>query len=417
MNSDLSSEKPSSTTTKDHTSEKTEFARRSRLLPPIANLWRRLLLGFTSPAADDTLTGQEAKKRRWRLVQVESALECNLRCIMCPWKDFRAEARPHGIMGREIWESLRPHLDEIQSVDFTGGGEPLLQPRLAEWIAEAKSFGCETGVLTNGTLLNEEKARELISAGLNWICVSIDGSTKEEYEKIRQGASFEKVCANLANIAKLRTNDIPLIMINFVMMPANFHQVEDIVRLAAQLGADQVNFKQCEVIRSEHGKGRGLFGPRETKEIRLFQKSLARARGLAKKLKVRTTASSFAPREIPVCEQDPMDSVFISYEGKVAPCINLAYGGPTTFLGRDVNMPGVCYGKLPERDLIELWNDEACAAFRERFRGRVKAYREVFLNGLMKGSHLTPDRLLEEALKKMPKAPEGCTVCHYLHGI
>lgn len=408
--------KPSLATVNNRESEQTGSARRGRPLPSIAALWRTLS-GLTRSVTGDSVAAQEAPKRRWRLMQVESALSCNLRCIMCPWKDFRKEAGPQAVMSQEVWESLRPHLKEVQSVDFTGGGEPLLQPRLAEWIADAKSAGCETGVLTNGVLLNEQMAKKLVEAGLNWICVSIDGASREAYEGIRQGAKFEKVCENLANIANLRANDIPLIMINFVMMSRNFNQLEDIVRLAAQLGVDQLNFKQCEVIRAEHGKGLGLFGVKETREIRRFQKALARARGLAKKLKVRTTASSFAPSERPVCEQDPTDSVFMRYDGAVAPCINLAYGGPTTFLGRDVDMPGVCYGRLPERDLLELWGSESCAHFRERFQGRVRAYEKVFFDGLVKGSHLTPQRLLEEALKRMPEAPEACKVCHYLHGI
>jgi MoaA/NifB/PqqE/SkfB family radical SAM enzyme len=126
---------------------------------------------------------------------------------------------------------------------LTGAGTAV-QPRLAEWIGDAKSCGCETGVLTNGLLLNREMAKKLITAGLNWICVSIDGATKEEYERIRRGSSFEKVCENLAGVAKLRANETPMIMINFVMMSENLHQLEHIVRLAAQLGVDQVNFKQ-----------------------------------------------------------------------------------------------------------------------------------------------------------------------------
>jgi hypothetical protein len=80
-------------------------------------------------------------------------------------------------------------------------------------------------------------------------------------------------------------------------------------------------------------------------------------------------------------------------------------------------MPSVRYGKLPEKDLLELWNAPDCVRFRERFQSRVKAYEKVFFEGLTTGSHLTPDRLLEEALKKMPEAPEACKVCHYLHGI
>jgi len=56
-------------------------------------------------------------------------------------------------MQPEIWAAIRPHLPHVQSVDFTGGGEPLLQPRLVEWVSEANAAGCEQGVLTNGRLL------------------------------------------------------------------------------------------------------------------------------------------------------------------------------------------------------------------------------------------------------------------------
>ncbi|MBI4963301.1 MAG: radical SAM protein [Desulfomonile tiedjei] len=390
---------------------------RGRLLSSLATFWHTFVSGLTGPSRSESLTARDTGKRRWRLVQVESTLACNLRCIMCPWKEFRENARDRGTMSEEVWEAIKPHLKDARSVDFTGGGEPLLQPRLAEWIADARSAGCETGVLTNGLLLNQAMAKKLFNAGLNWICVSVDGATKEEYERIRKGSSFEKVCENLASVAKLRTNEIPMVMINFVMMSENLHQLEDIVRLASQLGVDQVNFKQCEVIRGDYGKGHGLFGPKQTGEIKRLQKALARARSLAKKLHVQTTALSLTPTERPVCEQDPTDSLFIRHDGTVAPCISLANGGPTTFLGRDVIMPSVRYGSLPDNDLFDMWKTESCALFRETFQERIRAYEETFLAGLTRGARLTPERLLEEALKKMPKAPEGCTICHYLYGI
>jgi len=336
---------------------------------------------------------------------------------MCPWKEYREKAAHRGVMRPEIWEAVRPHLPEVQSVDFTGGGEPLLQPRLAEWIQDAKSAGCETGILTNGVLLNKETAEKLIGAGLDWVCVSIDGADKEQYERIRIGADFERVCENVGHLAMLRTGLRPRIMINFVMMSSNFHQVEDISRLAAHLGVDQVNFKQCEVIRGEHGKGHGIFGSRETRELRRLQKALARARSLARRLHVHTTASSFTPSERPVCEQDPRDSLFIRYDGELSPCISLAYGGPTTFLGREVIMPHLSYGRLPDRDLLELWETDSCKIYRERFEERARAYEDTFMAGLIGDSYFTPQKLLEAARRRMPDAPETCKICHYLYGI
>jgi MoaA/NifB/PqqE/SkfB family radical SAM enzyme len=206
-------------------------------------------------------------------------------------------------------------------------------------------------------------------------------------------------------------------MINFVMMSANFHHMEDIVRLAARLGVDQVNFKQCEVIRGEHGRGFGLFGAAETKQIRQLQKNLSRAIRLARNLGVLTTALAFTPSERPVCEQDPRDSAFICYDGTVAPCISLANGGITTFLGREMNMPPVNFGRVTEKGLLELWQTDACRFFRERFENRVRAYEEAFLSGLIGDSRHTPERLIEAAVKRMPKAPEGCQICHYLYSI
>ncbi|NNL76098.1 MAG: SDR family NAD(P)-dependent oxidoreductase, partial [Desulfobacterales bacterium] len=278
---------------------------------------------------DKAIQKEYPEKRRWRLVQIESAIACNLSCVMCPWREITKNSENRGRMSQAVWESIRSHLSEIKSIDFTGGGEPLLQPKLPEWIAEANAQGCETGFLSNGLLLRRDKLQQILDSGVDWICISMDGADAEMYEKIRVGSNFERVCENLRNIAGLRSGNRPKTMINFVLMDMNFHQVEDIVRLAARLGVDQINFKQCDVIRGESGKGHGLFKAEETKEIRRLRNLLEKARRLAKKLNILTTAFSFTPEERPVCEQDPRDSLFIRYDGRVAPCINLAIGGPT----------------------------------------------------------------------------------------
>jgi len=336
---------------------------------------------------------------------------------MCPWKDFRAEAKHGGIMQPEVWDAIRPHLHQIKSVDFTGGGEPLLQPHLAQWVEDAKLAGCETGILTNGLLLTAEISERLVAKGLDWICVSMEGADAVAYEQVRIGSHFEKVCKNLAHVAKIRSHGVPKTMINFTMMSRNVHQLEAIVRLASDLGVDQVNFKQCEVIRGEHGKGFGVFDKEETPETRRLEKAISRAKKLARSLGVQTTVSSFVPAQRPVCEQDPRDSMFIRYDGSVAPCISLANGGVTTFLGEEVPMPSVCFGKLPKDDLMKLWDTRTCRFYRERFEQRVRAYEETFLQGLIGDSMRSPQRLQEAALKSMEEAPEGCRVCHFLYGI
>jgi MoaA/NifB/PqqE/SkfB family radical SAM enzyme len=244
----------------------------------------------------------------------------------------------------------------------------------------------------------------------------MDGADADMYNRIRLGSNFDRVCENLANIVELGVGKVPKTMINFVLMDTNFHQVEEIVRLAGSLGVDQVNFKQCDVIRGDSGKGLGLFSTRETKEIKNLKKSLTKAQSLAKKLNVATTAFAFTPEERPVCAQDPRDSLFIRYDGSVAPCINLALGGPTTFLGREATMPTVHYGRIPDRGLSDLWETEECKFYRNLFQSRVQAHEDVILKNLME-SPSGRERTLQAAREAMPKAPQGCKVCHYLYDI
>jgi MoaA/NifB/PqqE/SkfB family radical SAM enzyme len=382
-----------------------------------ALIWPSFVDRRLAALRDKVIKKKSLKNRPWRLFQVESAIACNLKCVMCPWRGMAKGAENRGIMTQAVWEAIRPYLDRVQSVDFTGGGEPLLQPKLVEWITDAKNAGCETGFLSNGLLLTEEKLKKILDAGVDWICISMDGADAEMYNKIRVGSDFDRVCKNVANIARLRAGKIPKTMINFVLMDMNIHQMEAIVQLAARLGVDQVNFKQCDVIRGHEGKGFGLFASEETREIRRLQKSMEKTRRLAKKLNVATTAFAFTPQELAVCEQDPRDSLFIRYDGTVAPCINLALGGPTTFLREEVTMPSVHYGRLPGDDLMDLWETESCRFYRDRFQQRVEKQDNIIINGLLAGGGGNRARVLQEAREAMPQPPKGCNVCHYLYDI
>ena len=73
----------------------------------------------------------------WRMLQVEPALACNLACVMCPWRGEAGRSDGSGLMDQCVWAAVKPWLHEAEMVDFTGGGEPLLQPRLHRWIRDA----------------------------------------------------------------------------------------------------------------------------------------------------------------------------------------------------------------------------------------------------------------------------------------
>lgn len=393
----------------------------SKWIALTGTIWPNLSDLRLSPLRDMAVSHQPGQKRpeerRWRLWQLESSISCNLNCIMCPWKDQREQTFKAGEMSEEIWEALRPYLPETASIDFSGGGEPLLHPKLADWIREANAAGCRTGFLTNGLILNQEKSLQFIQSGVDWIGFSVDGATAEVYERIRRGADFKALCKNINMVSDLRTSNKPLLIINHVMMPDNVQDLEKIVDLASDLGVSQINFKQCDVIRGDYGRNYGLFASKETRKIREFKNILDKARRRAQKRQIQTTAFSFVPDELPVCAQDPRDSIFVRYDGYVAPCINLARGDKTSFLGNDVKMPTVHYGRLQDQDLMELWETATCRLYREQFKQRSQAYDAVLGNSSFEASFVKLNEAFTKAKEAMPEALEGCKVCHYLYDI
>jgi len=355
--------------------------------------------------------------RRWRLLQIESALQCHLDCVMCPWHDMRGDMVNEGLLTEEIWQAIVPHLPQIAEIDFSGGGEALLQPNLIDWVAQAHAAGTRVGFLTNAYYLDEETSRRLIDAGLDWLATSIDGATAEKYEEIRINSSFERICKQLRAFTRMRRGTRPNTMVNFVLMERNRSELRSMVKLVSKLGLDQLNIKQADVIRGDHGKGAGLFAREETREIRAFQKEVDAAVRLGRELGIKVETAPFTPRERPICAQQPNQTMFVRYDGLVSACISLAYGGPTSFFGEDAMMPTVEYGRLPQQDLLQIWEGDVARRYRGSFEARSDAYDAALDEGAMGESQAALDRAIHHGLEAMPEALEGCRNCHYLYGV
>ena len=141
-----------------------------------------------------------------RKLYVEASSRCNLACKMCfrhSWIGERFGDLDPAVFARVMDD---PALEETGIVFFGGMGEPLVHPALAEMAALASSRGKKVELVTNGTLLSEEKARELLNAGVSRIWVSID-ELYENYGKIQIGSDFGLVLGNLESFNALRRHD------------------------------------------------------------------------------------------------------------------------------------------------------------------------------------------------------------------
>lgn len=137
-------------------------------------------------------------------LDIEVNSDCNLKCVMC-FQSFNPPKK-----GRMSFKTYTKIIDDgakngLKSIKLMYRGEPLLHPDIVKMVKYAKQKGIiEVMFNTNGNLLTEKKAKELIMAGLDRIIFSIDGYSKEFYESIRKGGNFNLVLNNVRRLKQLR---------------------------------------------------------------------------------------------------------------------------------------------------------------------------------------------------------------------
>ncbi len=350
-----------------------------------------------------------APRRPYRLFQIEPSLECWLDCVMCPWSELRP---PNATMTWETFERIIPYLRLAENVDLTGGGEPLKNPRLTQMVQAAKAAGCRVGFSTNGTHLTARTAPALMDAGLDWISFSVDAASPALYERIRQGARFEQVIANIAGLRDLkrqRASQPPQVMAVFVVMTGaqqNYHELPAFIDLAHSLGIEQVIAKNLDVIVKDGDDDRRVFS-HEGAPVEGVTEALNQAQTRAEALGMKLRLYALQPQEVTICEHNPLGSLFFNWEGKVSPCITLAYAGERVFDGRRVQATCQQYGDIRAESLEQIWNRPEYRQFRACYEARLSAERRATLDSLLGGS----------GEGELPPAPQGCQTCYYLYGV
>jgi MoaA/NifB/PqqE/SkfB family radical SAM enzyme len=107
-----------------------------------------------------------------------------------------------------------------------------------------------TATSTNAHYLTDENAKRTVESGLDRLIISIDGTTQEVYQQYRIGGKLEKVIAGAENIVKWKKalkSKTPFVVFQFLVVKPNEHQIEDVKKLAKEIGVDDVWFKTAQV--------------------------------------------------------------------------------------------------------------------------------------------------------------------------
>jgi MoaA/NifB/PqqE/SkfB family radical SAM enzyme len=185
-------------------------------------------------------------------VVVDLTNRCNNNCIGC-WtrspllRDLEPSAQ---------WQSQEIPYDNVihllndlydlktRRVRFTGGGEPLLHPRLDEILVACKQRRLITCITTNGSLLDEERVKLFADLPVDELAVSLWAASPEMYSRTHPSKTertFEKArhaLELLCSVKKVR----PRVTLSNVLFAMNYEEAELMYSFARRVGADAVYF-------------------------------------------------------------------------------------------------------------------------------------------------------------------------------
>jgi len=178
-------------------------------------------------------------------IYIDVTYRCTMRCRTC----FRWLSRPReDELGVDEWKevvaALRRWLGDFYLA--MGGGEPLLKPEIEEIVRFAASIRVNTSIITSAYPLDGPMFDRLSSAGLDCLCISLDGVNASTHDAIRGvPGSFERAVeaverhAGQVRAGMTRTT----LSLSTTMMRRNMGEIVDLVRWAEAREVHSVNLQ------------------------------------------------------------------------------------------------------------------------------------------------------------------------------
>ena len=315
-----------------------------------------------------------------KIVQIEPTNRCNLQCIMCSRWKWQAETAAGDALSTSRLLSLFEELELMgTTLVLFSGGEPFLREDIFDIIRFAHKRHIKTGIFTNGTLINQEKAEMITGLGTD-VCVSVDGSTSAIHDRIRNvKGAFQRAVSGIAFLIKAR-NAAPKgefttnVGMNAVIQEGNLDDIPAYYLLGKELGIDFVRYNLV------HGDSPVTLGenPREQlkkslEELHTIKDDLTVfecpfVKGVAEGTIDLELAQKGRP-SLHLMEENPMPCFksfcysLIDAFGRVYPCTH-TYFDNQSYQKYEENRKSYYLGSILEDSFYHIWNGPHYMEFR-----------------------------------------------------
>ena len=194
------------------------------------------------------LHGQPDRIQHLRLAIDDS---CNLRCPSCRKRlIFHKEGSAFNL-GIRLADKINDWLhscDHAMQVHIGSDGDPFASHVYRHFMEQTpERDNIKYSILTNGLMMKDfSHSVPHVVRNLKELGVSIDGATRETYERLRLGGRWDKINENLQHISELKDKHGFRFIMHYVVQRDNYHEMEEIVLLGEKHNADRIWFSRIQ---------------------------------------------------------------------------------------------------------------------------------------------------------------------------
>ncbi len=284
---------------------------------------------------------------RWLLAEL--TYSCPLQCPYCA--NPVEYAHHSSELTTDDWMRVLTEARAMGAVQLGfSGGEPLVRKDLELLVSHARDLGYYSNLITSAYGLTEERIVALKEAGLDHIQVSIQASDETLSDSIAGTKSYQ----HKREMAKLvKKHGYPMVLC-VVIHRQNIHQMEGILDMAYELGADYLELANTQYYGWAHLNRDHLLPTRDQ-----FEEAEAIAQAYKEKVKGKMKIYYVVPdlyEERPKACMNGWGTTFLTIapDGLALPC----------HMARE--LPGLSCPNVNEMSIEQVWNESD--AF-NRFRG------------------------------------------------
>ncbi len=196
------------------------------------------------------------------IVQIDLTGKCNNNCIGC-WVHSSFIKNPPRDKNLSLpFAKVKTLIEDLsrsgtEEIFLSGAGEPFLHPDIIEIIELIKMKELKLNIITNFTLIDEERAKRLIDLGVDMITASIWAATPETYIETHPGKTevdFYKIKNSLKRLSRLKTKGnkyLPHIKIYNVICNLNYREIQQMIDFALDTQVESIEFQVMDIIKDE----------------------------------------------------------------------------------------------------------------------------------------------------------------------